>query len=45
MRRGAKSFRKLLQIPLKEFGPGLAPGRGWRGWSLRREYLAKEQIH
>ncbi len=37
-------FEEFGQIPSKEFGPGMTPVRGSARWSLRREYLAKEQI-
>jgi hypothetical protein len=38
-----RNFRKFRQIPSKEFGFVLMLRCGLQRWSLRREYLGKEQ--
>lgn len=43
MCEGAEFRSEFGQFPLKEFGSGLEAVRGRRRWSLRREYLGKEQ--
>ena len=44
MHEEGEFFEEFAQIPLKEFSLGLRLVRVWGSWSLRREYLAKEQL-
>lgn len=43
MPEGAKSLRRLLQIPSKELGPGLEVLRLGGQGSLWREYFGQEE--
>jgi hypothetical protein len=44
MRERAEFLEAFGKIPSKEFGSVLKGQRGWWRWSLRREYLGKEQL-